>query len=45
VILCLSVSVEHRLVRDTQTDGQTDTHTTTAYTVLAWRREVKSSCS
>ena len=33
VILRLAVSAEHRLV--------TDRHTTTAYTVLAWRRAVK----
>jgi len=38
VILYLAVSVEHRLV----TDRQTDRHTTTAYTALAWRRAVKS---
>jgi len=37
VILSLAVSVEHRLV----TDGQTDRHTTTAYTALAWCRAVK----
>jgi len=33
----LAVSVEHRLV----TDRQTDRHTTTACTALAWRRGVK----
>jgi len=37
VMLRLIVSVEHRLV----TVRQTDRHTTTAYTGLAWRRAVK----
>jgi len=41
VILRLAVSVEHRLVSDRQTDRQRGTHTTTAYTALAWRRAVK----
>jgi len=35
MILCLAVSVEHRLV--------TDRHTTVAYTVLAWRCAVKTA--
>jgi len=34
MMLCLAVSVEHRLV--------TERHTTMAYTALAWRRMVKS---
>ena len=38
MILRLTVSVEHRLV----TDRQTDRHKTTAYTALAWRRAVKT---
>jgi len=33
MILCLAISVKHRLV--------TDRHTTMAYTTLAWRRIVK----
>jgi len=37
MILHLVISVEHRLV----TDKQTDTHTTTAHTVLAWHRVAK----
>jgi len=32
VILRLAVSVEHRLVTDRRTDGQTDKHTTAANT-------------
>jgi len=32
VVLLLAVSVEHRLVTDGRTDGQTDRHTTTANT-------------
>jgi len=37
MILCLAISAEHRLM----TDRQTDRHTTTVYTSLAWCRMVK----
>jgi len=36
-MLCLAVLVQYRRV----TDGWTDGHTTTAYSMLAWRRVVK----
>ena len=36
VILCLAILIQYRSVTDTHThtDGQTDRHTTTAYTAL-----------
>jgi len=42
VILCLPVSVEHRLVADGQTDRQTDGHRLMASTAYAWHRAVKT---
>ena len=42
VILSVAVLIQYRLVTDRQMDGQTDGLTTTANTLLALRRTVKT---
>jgi len=42
VILCLGVLVELRLVKDRQTDTDTDRHRSMASTADAWHRSVKT---
>ena len=45
VILRFAVLVEHRLVTDGRTDGQTDGHRAMASTADAWHRAVITQCS
>jgi len=42
--ISLVVSIQYQLATNRQADGRTDTHTTTAYTALAYRRAVKMHC-
>jgi len=40
-----AVSIQYQLVTDGRTDGRTDGHMMTAYTMLAYRRTVKTTYS